>query len=113
MDKLLTLLETDQFTPIPYFENETIPFSELLKTMPYMREELLEIFKNNNKRALVTEGEQNAQVLWQDRVFEWYLWDNKLVIMYVGNDFFNQYAIELYKIRDIVSDTFYQNYIVM
>ncbi len=113
MDKLLTLLETDQFTPIPYFENETIPFSELLKTMPYMREELLEIFKNNNKRALVTEGEQNAHVLWQDRVFEWYLWDNKLVIMYVGNDFFNQYAIELYKIRDIVSDTFYQNYIVI
>ena len=38
MDKLLTLLETDQFTPIPYFENETIPFSELLKTIPYMRE---------------------------------------------------------------------------
>ena len=62
---------------------------------------------------MVTEGEQNAQVLWQDRVFEWYLWDNKLVIMYVGNDFFNQYAIELYKIRDIVSDTFYQNYIVI
>lgn len=112
MDALLTLLETDQFTPIPYFENETINFSELLKTMPYMREEILEILKNNNKRALVTEGEQYAQVLWQDRVFEWYLWDNKLVIAYVGNNFFNQYAIELRNIRNIIDDTFYQNYIV-
>lgn len=113
MDALLTLLETDQFTPIPYFENETINFSELLKTMPYMREEVLEILKNNNKRALVTEGEQYAEVLWQDRVFEWYLWDNKLVIAYVGNHFFNQYAIELDKIRDIIDDTFYQNYIAV
>ena len=110
-DALLTLLETDQFTPIPYFENETMPFHQLMQTMPYMREEIVEILKNNNKRAMFTETEEGAEILWENRVFEWYLWDNQLVIVYIEDGYNHQYSIELEKIREIIEDSFYQNYI--
>ncbi len=110
-DTLLTLLETDQFTPVPYFENETMPFSQLMGTMPYMREEIVEILKNNNKRAMFTETEEGAEILWENRVFEWYLWDNQLVIVYIEDGYNHQYAIKLENIRDIIEDSFYQNYI--
>lgn len=110
-DALLTLMETDQFTPIPYYDREAPPFSEVLKSTSFMREEIIEILKNNNKRAFFTEGEDDVEILWEQRLFDWYLWDNKLVMIYLDNKYYNQYAIELEKIRDIIDDTFYQNYI--
>lgn len=110
-DALLSLMETDQFTPIPYYGNEAPPFSQVLEDASYMREELLEIFKNNNKRTFFTEEDDSDKILWEARVFDWYLWDNKLVMVYLGNKYYNQYYIELDEIRDIIDDTFYENYI--
>ncbi|NDO45582.1 hypothetical protein [Clostridium sp. MD294] len=111
-DALLTLLETDQFTPIPYYEKETPYFSKVLENTNYMRDEILEILKNNNRRTFFTEGDEGAEILWEKRVFDWYLWDNKLVMIYIDDKSYYQYSIELEKIRDIIDNTFYQNYIV-
>lgn len=110
-DALLTLLETDQFTPIPYYDTTPPPFSEVIASTSYMREEIIEILKNNNKRTFFIEEEEGAEILWEQRVFDWYLWDNKLVMIYLDNKYYNQYFIELEKIRNIIDDTFYQNYI--
>ena len=110
-DALLTLLETDQFTSIPYYEKETPRFSEVLENTNYMRDEILEILKNNNRRTFFTEGDEGAEILWEKRVFDWYLWDNKLVMIYIDDKNYYQYSIKLEKIRNIINDTFYQNYI--
>ena len=110
-DALLTLLEIDQFTPIPYYQKETPPFSKVLENTNYMRDEILEILKNNNRRTFFKEGEEGAEVLWEKRVFDWYLWDNKLVMLYIDDKGYYQYSIELEKIKNIIDDTFYQNYI--
>ena len=44
-------------------------------------------------------------------MFDWYLWDNKLVMIYIDDKNYYQYSIELEKIRHIINNTFYQNYI--
>ena len=60
---------------------------------------------------MFTETEEGAEILWENRVFEWYLWDNQLVIVYIEDGYNHQYSIELEKIREIIEDSFYQNYI--
>ena len=111
-DALFTLLETDQFTPIPYWEESPRPFSQVLAQTTNMREEWIEIFKNNNKRTFFVETEDGADVLWETREFEWYLWDEKLVLIYLGDKYYQKYFIELEKIKDIIDSDFYESYIM-
>ena len=70
------------------------------------------ILKNNNKRTFFVEAENGAEILWETREFEWYLWDNKLVLIYLGDKYYQQYFIELEKIKDIIDTDFYEKYIL-
>ena len=111
-DMLFTLLQTDQFTPIPYWQDNPKPFSQVLTETTNMKEEWIEILKNNNKRTFFVEAENGAEILWETREFEWYLWDNKLVLIYLGDKYYQQYFIELEKIKDIIDTDFYEKYIL-